>query len=86
MTVEAELDEESSAAIGKALRRASQLHTGTPDKEERMKRAAMAAASEYTWSNAALQYEAVFEELGVTDIIGETSDRTVTLEVDKQVC
>ena len=35
-----------------------------------MKQAAMAAAAEYTWSNAALQYEAIFKELGVKDILG----------------
>ena len=35
-----------------------------------MKQAAMAAAAEFTWSNAALQYEAVFTELGVKDVLG----------------
>ena len=35
-----------------------------------MKQAAMAAAAEFTWSNAALQYEAIFEELGVKDVLG----------------
>ena len=34
-----------------------------------MKQAAMAAAAEYTWSNAALQYEAIFKELGVKDVL-----------------
>mmetsp|Transcript_29283 Transcript_29283/g.88618 ORF Transcript_29283/g.88618 Transcript_29283/m.88618 type:complete len:381 (-) Transcript_29283:136-1278(-) len=86
MTLDTEVDAESTASIAKALRRASKLHSGEPQKEDQMKRAAMAAAAEYTWSNAALQYEAIFEELGVTDIIGETKDKTVTLEVDKQVC
>eukprot|EP00438_Fugacium_kawagutii_P036223 Skav206634 [mRNA] locus=scaffold2313:166059:180766:- [translate_table: standard] len=41
-------------------------HGGTVVK---MKQAAMAAAAEYTWSNAALQYEAVFQELGVKDVL-----------------
>lgn len=51
----------------------------------KMKQAAMAAAAEFTWSNAALQYEAVFQELGVKDVLnGKTT--TVTLETDKQVC
>jgi len=86
MTVEADLDEESSASIAKALRRAAELHVGAPEKEERMKRAAMAAASEFTWSNAALQYEALFEELGVQNLIAECKDAFVTLEEDKQVC
>ena len=35
----------------------------------KMKQAAMAAAAEYTWSNAALQYEAVFKEVGVKDVL-----------------
>jgi len=86
MTVEAELDEESSASIARALRRAVEIHVSAPAKEEQMKRAAMAAAAEYTWSNAALQYEAVFEELGVPDLLASCTDKTVTLEVDKQVC
>lgn len=36
----------------------------------KMKQAAMAAAAEFTWSNAALQYEAIFQELGVKDVLG----------------
>eukprot|EP00443_Scrippsiella_acuminata_P063116 CAMPEP_0115390706 /NCGR_PEP_ID=MMETSP0271-20121206/10338_1 /TAXON_ID=71861 /ORGANISM="Scrippsiella trochoidea, Strain CCMP3099" /LENGTH=827 /DNA_ID=CAMNT_0002814253 /DNA_START=55 /DNA_END=2538 /DNA_ORIENTATION=- len=86
MTVEAEVDEESCAAIARAVRRAAAIHAGSPEKEAQMKRAAMAAASEYTWSNAALQYEAVFEELGVREVLSMSADKTVTLEVDKQVC
>ena len=35
----------------------------------KMKQAAMAAAAEFTWSNAALQYEQVFTELGVKDVL-----------------
>merc|ERR1719317_1212327 len=69
MTVEAELDDESSSSLARALKRAAEIHTGSPEKEDRMKRAAMAAAAEFTWSNAALQYEALFEELGVKDVI-----------------
>merc|ERR1712048_496557 len=68
MTVEAELDEASSASIAKALRRAALLHVSQPAKESEMRQAAMAAASEFTWSNSALQYEGVFEELGVVDV------------------
>lgn len=40
-----------------------------------MKQAAMAAAAEYTWSNAALQYEAIFKEIGVKDVLNGTSVR-----------
>jgi len=86
MTVEADLDEESAASIARAVRRAAQIHLSAPAKEEQMKKAAMAAAAEFTWSNAALQYEAVFEELGVVDMLPACADKSVTLEVDKQVC
>jgi len=86
MTVEAEIDEESSASISRSLKRAVEIHMSTPEKEEQMKRAAMAAAGEFTWSNAALQYEAVFEELGVSEVLSTCKEKTVTLEVDKQVC
>eukprot|EP00928_Gymnodinium_smaydae_P047758 TRINITY_DN318_c0_g1_i10.p1 TRINITY_DN318_c0_g1~~TRINITY_DN318_c0_g1_i10.p1 ORF type:complete len:901 (-),score=232.80 TRINITY_DN318_c0_g1_i10:591-3242(-) len=86
MTVEAELDDDSIDSIAKALRRASEIHMNSPAQEVRMMQAAMSTASEFTWSNAALQYEAVFEELGVKDVLGTCLDRTVTLEADKQVC
>jgi granule-bound starch synthase len=86
MTVEAELDDASVEAIAKALRRAARIHIEEPAKESEMKKAAMAAAAEFTWSNAALQYEALFEELGVSDVIGSATEKSVTLEIDKQVC
>jgi len=86
MTVEAEIDEESVASIARALKRVAEIHLKEPAKEAAMKRAAMAAAAEFTWSNAALQYEAIFEELGVKDLLPTSSERSVTLEVDKQVC
>merc|ERR1719284_2097540 len=38
MTVEAELDDPSSAAIARTLRRAATLHAGAPETEGRMKR------------------------------------------------
>jgi len=85
MSVEAVIDEESVQSIAKALKRASKLFIEEPEKVKAMTRAAMAASAEFTWSNAALQYEAVFEELGVKDMLkGRTA--TVTLETDKQVC
>ena len=58
----------------------------SPEEESAMKKAAMATAAEFTWSNAAMQYEHVFEELGVLDVLGASGAATVTLEVDKQVC
>jgi granule-bound starch synthase len=84
-TVEAELDDASSEAISKALRRACAIHKDTPEKELEMMKAAMAASAEFTWSNSALQYEALFEEMGAVDILGGARS-TVTLETDKQVC
>ena len=77
--------QESIDSISKSLRRASKLFTSEPAKVVKMKQAAMAAAAEYTWSNAALQYEAIFQELGVKDVLGGKV-ATVTLETDKQVC
>lgn len=86
MTVEAVIDEESSDSIARALRRAVELHA-TPAKESAMKKAAMAAAAEFTWSNAAMQYETVFEELGVVDVASFCGEElTVTLEKDGLVC
>eukprot|EP00439_Symbiodinium_sp_Y106_P014766 s260_g2.t1 len=65
MSVEAVIDEAPHFPI--ALKRASKLFIEEPEKVKAMTRAAMAASAEFTWSNAALQYEAVFEELGVKD-------------------
>jgi len=86
MTVEAEIDEQSVASIAKALRRAAKLHVEEPAKCVEMKQAAMVAAKEFTWSNSALQYEALFTELGAVDVVDLCVDKSVTLEVDKQVC
>merc|ERR1712176_23604 len=83
MSLEVEPDQKSVQSLAKALKRAAQIHTGSPDKENEMKRAAMAAAAEFTWANAALQYEKVFEELGVTGVLNETPDKTVTVESEK---
>jgi len=86
MTVEAEVEEESVASISRALRRASKLFVEEPMKVDKMKRASMAAAAEFTWSNSALQYEAIFEELGAKDVLPRSGAATVTLETDRQVC
>ena len=48
-----------------------------------MKQAAMAASSEFTWSNAALQYEAVFQELGVKDLLN--GNLVETKQVSKMI-
>jgi granule-bound starch synthase len=86
MTVEAEVDETSVESIACALRRASKIFIDEPAKLVEMKKAAMSAAAEFTWTNAALQYETVFEELGVKDVLHACKDATVTLETDRQVC
>jgi granule-bound starch synthase len=86
MTVEAEIDEESVESLARALRQASKMFIEEPSKIIEMKKAAMAAAAEFTWSNAALQYEAVFEELGAIDVLPKCGIATVTLESDMQVC
>jgi granule-bound starch synthase len=85
MTVEATVEEESVASITRALRKAAKLHLEEPAKCLEMKKSAMAAASEFTWSNAALQYEAIFEEVGAIDLLNG-HEGYVTLETDKQVC
>jgi len=84
MTVEAEIDEESVASIVKGLKRACKIHL-EPKKEGEMQLAAIAAAAEFTWSNAALQYEVVFEELGVVDVLPMSTAKSVSLEVDNQI-
>eukprot|EP00439_Symbiodinium_sp_Y106_P084116 s109_g24.t3 len=85
-TREATIEQESVTSLAKALRRACQLFQSEPGKVVEMKKAAMAAAAEFTWSNAALQYEAIFQELGVKDVLPQCGGyATVTLETDKQV-
>jgi len=85
MTVESEVCEESVESISRSLKRATKIFKEQPEKMVEMKKAAMAAAAEFSWSNAALQYEAIFEELGAKEILGGAG-ATVTLETDKQVC
>eukprot|EP00931_Biecheleriopsis_adriatica_P114518 TRINITY_DN902_c1_g1_i5.p1 TRINITY_DN902_c1_g1~~TRINITY_DN902_c1_g1_i5.p1 ORF type:complete len:672 (-),score=165.43 TRINITY_DN902_c1_g1_i5:322-2160(-) len=86
MTTSSGMDEASVKSISKALRRACKIFKEEPGKMEQMKKAAMAAAAEYTWSNAALQYEAIFEEIGAIDVLPSCGGQhTVTLETDKQI-
>jgi len=86
MTSEAELDIKSVTSIAEVLRRAAKAHVTTPEKISEMRKAAMAAASEFSWTNAAMQYETVFEELGAVDVLPKHGTSYVTLEADKQVC
>jgi granule-bound starch synthase len=85
MTDECTLCEESAASIGRVLRRMANSYTSSPKKVTEMRQAAMAASAEFTWSNAALQYEAVFEKLGVVDVLPHCTDGFVTLQADALV-
>eukprot|EP00929_Paragymnodinium_shiwhaense_P066572 TRINITY_DN333_c0_g1_i3.p1 TRINITY_DN333_c0_g1~~TRINITY_DN333_c0_g1_i3.p1 ORF type:complete len:874 (-),score=253.10 TRINITY_DN333_c0_g1_i3:591-3212(-) len=88
MTDECEVCEESVASIVKVLRRVVEAHSDSKRVSE-MRKAAMAAAAEFTWSNAALQYEAIFEEMGVIDVLPRVTSedgKTVTLQEDNVVC
>jgi len=84
VSVEKELDPSSVEIVAQALETCASVYSDV-DKVSKMRKAAMAAGSEFTWSNAALQYEAVFEELGVVDVLPNCGNAEVTLEVDKVV-
>jgi granule-bound starch synthase len=84
VSVEKELDPSSVELMAQALERCVDVYADK-DLISKMRKAAMTAGVELTWSNSALQYEAVFEELGVTNVLPKCSDSTVTLEHDKLV-
>merc|ERR1712048_269941 len=84
VSVEKELDPSSVELMAQALERCVDVYADK-DLISKMRKAAMTAGVELTWSNSALQYEAVFEELGVTNVLPKCSDSTVTLENDKLV-
>jgi granule-bound starch synthase len=89
MCDESEVDKASLASITSVLRKVCQVYTGSPDKVNEMCKAAMAAAAQFTWTNAALQYEAVFEEMGVVNVLPQVASAegaTVTLQEDNVVC
>lgn len=84
MTMETNICLKSVSSISKALKRAAKIFKEKPTEMAEMRKAAMAAAAEFTWSNAAMQYEAVFEELGAKDTTPLGSKKvTFTLETDK---
>jgi len=88
MSTDSEVDKESVASIAAVLRKVCEVYTGSPQKVSEMRKAAMTAAAQFTWTNAALQYEAVFEELGAVDVlprIASSQGCTVTLQEDNQV-
>jgi granule-bound starch synthase len=89
MADESEVDKASVAAITQVLTKVCNVYTGSPDKVTQMRKAAMAASAQFTWTNAALQYEAVFEELGAIDVlptVASNEGATVTLQEDNVVC
>jgi len=85
MTDECTLCEESVASIARVLRRMANSFVSSPKKVTEMRQAAMATSAEFTWSNAALQYEAVFEELGAVNVLPQCAEGLVTLQADAVV-
>jgi granule-bound starch synthase len=87
ISMETDVDDKSVNAIAQVLRKASKAHISEPQKISAMRKAAMVAASEFSWTNSALQYEMVFGELGVVNVLPKTGGESyVTLQVDNQVC
>merc|ERR1711966_569948 len=84
VSVEKELDPSSVELMAQALEKCVKVY-GDKEHTSKMRKAAMAAGVEFTWSNSALQYEAVFEELGAVDILPSCKEASVTLEADKVV-
>merc|ERR1712151_823195 len=84
VSVEKDLDPTSVELVAQSLETCAKIYKDGENMSQ-MRKAAMAAASEYTWASAALQYEAVFEELGAVDILPKCQDTLVTLEADKVV-
>jgi len=82
LSVEKEPDPSSVELVARGLERSVALYADQAQTSS-MRKAAMAAGAEFTWSNAALQYEAIFEELGTMDVRPLCTDGTATLEVDK---
>jgi len=86
MADECEECPQSIESIKKVLRRVVADHA-SPEKVSAMRKAAMAAAAEFTWTNAALQYEAIFEEMGAVDVLPSVPEeqRFVTIQEDNVV-
>mmetsp|Transcript_26038 Transcript_26038/g.72785 ORF Transcript_26038/g.72785 Transcript_26038/m.72785 type:complete len:205 (+) Transcript_26038:345-959(+) len=86
VSVEKALDPSSVELMAQALERCVEVYS-SPEKISNMRKAAMVAGNEYTWSNAALQYEVVFEELGVVDVLPlcKGEDMAVHLQKDASV-
>ena len=74
---------ESVASISRSLKRASKIFQERPDKMVEIKKAAMAAAAEFTWSNAALQFEAMFEKLGAKGMLAGAGATVIWRQTSK---
>jgi glycogen synthase len=88
MCDESEVDKASVDSITKVLTKVVEVYTGSPQKVSQMRKEAMAAAAQFTWTNAALQYETIFEEMGAIDVlprVANTEGAVVTLEEDNAV-
>jgi len=87
VSVESKLDPASVELVAKSLEDCVALYKNS-EKLSTMRKAAMAAGGEFTWANSAIQYEAVFEQLGAIDILPRCpdSEKYVTLETDKVIC
>lgn len=81
VSVEKELDPASVELMVRALERCVEVYAHK-EHVSAMRKSAMVAGREFSWGNAALQYEAVFEQLGAVDVLHRCKDVTVMLEVD----
>merc|ERR1719473_114766 len=89
MADESEVDKASVASIAKVLRKVCEVYITSPQKVSQMRKDSMAAAAQFTWSNAALQYESLFEEMGAVNVlprVAQAEGATVTLQEDNVVC
>jgi len=84
VSVEKELDPASVELVAKGIERCATLYK-QPAQLSKMRKLAMAAGNEFTWSNSALQYETVFEDLNVVNVLPPGATEEVTLQEDKAV-
>jgi len=84
VSVEKDLDPKSVEIMAQVLEKCVKVY-GDKEQTKKMRQASMAAGMEFTWSNSALQYEAIFEELGAIDILPRSGEALVTIEADKVV-
>jgi len=84
VSVEKELDPASVELVAQGIERCASVYQQSAQ-ISKMRKLAMAAGNEFTWSNAALQYEAVFEDLHVVDVLPVCSSSEVSLQEDNAV-